>query len=571
MVFLELFWQPKRLRRHSQPKRLYRIMKTKLILLGIILLTALLHVVKVKSLPVCLNADEAAFGYNAYSLLKTGKDEYGVMLPLRLKSFGDYKLPLYSYLSVPFIGAMGLTETSTRALAMLIGILFPLAVYFLTKELFEDDRTSLLAAFLTGVSPWIQITARHAHEAPLAVFLLVISATFLLKFLKNNENKYVYWFAATSFISLFAYHLSRPIVAGMVVFLSVTILLKHKHPDPSTLRLAHARSGLRMTIALIVVAALPLILFSFTDVLYNPTRLKNLIFFNDGGFKLSIKQKLIEKDLPILYNPVTQAALDLPHEYIKYFSPEFLVIHGDTNYRFGHPGISLITLAEYALVFVGIYFLIKKRPKNAPFLLFLLLIAPVAASLSFFEYSATRSIFMVIPLLIIASYGAILLVNSFTRRYSVWAAIFLFVAFGFFNYMTWDFYFFHYPYRAVTVRSWQCGYKELAQYVDANYDKFEKFNITTRNGEPYIFMLFYSKYPPELYQKQATLSPPDEYGFGQVWKFDKYDFQFNVDHPKQGISYVGYPEHFNNKDNIDMSKIQKITAGTEEMFYIYEE
>ncbi len=540
-------------------------MKTKLLLLGIILLTVLLHVVKVKSLPVCLNADEAAFGYNAYSLLKTGKDEYGVMLPLRLKSFGDYKLPLYSYLSVPFIGAMGLTETSTRALAMLIGILFPLAVYFLTKELFEDERISLLAAFLTAVSPWIQITARHAHEAPLAVFLLVISATFLLKFLKNNENKYVYWFAATSFMSLFAYHLSRPIVAGMVVFLGVTLMMRVRFRAPGARKTLYTRIGL-----LFAIAALPLILFSFTDVLYNPTRLKNLIFFNDGGFKLSIKQKLIEKDLPILYNPVTQAALDLPHEYIKYFSPEFLVIHGDTNYRFGHPGISLITLAEYALVFVGIYFLIKKRPKNAPFLLFLLLIAPVAASLSFFEYSATRSIFMVVPLLIIASYGAVSLVSSFTHRYRIWAALLLFSAFGFFNYMTWDFYFFHYPYKAVTSRSWQCGYKELAQYVNTNYDKFEKFNITTRNGEPYIFMLFYSKYPPEQYQRQAKLSPPDEYGFGQVWEFDKYDFQFNVDHPQAGISYIGYPEHFNNKENIDMSKIQKITAGTEEMFYIYE-
>ncbi|MGB4966071.1 MAG: glycosyltransferase family 39 protein [Microgenomates group bacterium] len=540
-------------------------MKTKLILLGIIVLTVLLHVVKVKSLPVCLNADEAAFGYNAYSLLKTGKDEYGAMLPLRLKSFGDYKLPLYSYLSVPFIGAMGLTETSTRALAMLIGILFPLVVYFLTKELFEDERISLLAAFLTGVSPWIQITARHAHEAPLAVFLLTIAATLLLRFIKTSEKKYLYWFAFVELLSLFAYHLSRPIVLGMIVYLGVALFLRVKKQPPGDRKSVITRAGVLMAIA-----ALPLLAFTFTDVLYNPTRLKNLIFFNDGGFKLSIKQKLTEKNLPIIYNPVTQSLLDLPKEYIKYFSPEFLVVHGDTNYRFGYPGISLISLVEYGMVFVGLYFLINKRPKNMSYILFLLLIGPVAASLSFFEYSATRSIFMVVPLLIIASYGAISLVDSLTRRYRVWAAILLFTAFGFFNFMTWDFYFFHYPYRAVTVRSWQCGYKELAQYVNTNYDKFEKFNITTRNGEPYIFMLFYSKYPPELYQKQATLSPPDEYGFGQVWEFDKYDFQFNVDHSKEGTSYIGYPEHFKDKADIDTSKIQKITAGTEEMFYIYE-
>ena len=34
--------------------------------------------------------DEAALGYNAYSILKTGRDEYGQYFPLIFKSFGDY-------------------------------------------------------------------------------------------------------------------------------------------------------------------------------------------------------------------------------------------------------------------------------------------------------------------------------------------------------------------------------------------------------------------------------------------------------------------------------------------------
>ncbi len=537
-------------------------MKTKWILLGIILLTALLHFVKLNSLPVCLNADEAAFGYNSYSILKTGKDEYGMMLPLRLKSFGDYKLPLYSYLSIPFIGAMGLSELSTRSLAILIGILFPLVIYFLIKELFDDDRISLLAAFLAGVSPWIQITARHAHEAPLAAFLLTIAAILLLKFIKTDNRRYLFAFSAVELLSLFAYHLSRPIAAGLVLYLAYVLWSKRR---------ANASRNLKRSLVLLLIGILPLMAFSYTDILFNPTRIKNLIFFNDIGFKERISQKLVEKQLPILYNPITQAIIDLPKEYIKYFSPEFLVINGDANNRFGYPGISLITIVEYAFIFVGLYYLFKKRPKNAPFIILLTLVAPFAASLSFFEYSATRSFFLIVPLLGIISYGAISLLDDISKKKKImhFGGAIVIGSFLFMNIAAWDFYFFHYPFRAVTIRSWQCGYKELAQYTQDNYNKFDKFNITTRNGEPYIFMLFYSKYPPEQYQKQAKLSPPDEYGFGQVWGFDKYDFQLSMDKLTPKTSYIGFPEHFKNS-KIDTAKVKKITVGTEEVFNIYE-
>jgi len=67
------------------------------------LLSVSLFLYKLTSSPPCLNADEAANGYDAYSILKTGKDQYGNFLPLRFESFGDYKLPLLTYIAIPFI------------------------------------------------------------------------------------------------------------------------------------------------------------------------------------------------------------------------------------------------------------------------------------------------------------------------------------------------------------------------------------------------------------------------------------------------------------------------------------
>ena len=58
--------------------------------------------------------DEASLGYNAYSILKTGRDEYGTFLPIIFKSFGDYKPGLYVYLCLPFVYILGLNELSVR-------------------------------------------------------------------------------------------------------------------------------------------------------------------------------------------------------------------------------------------------------------------------------------------------------------------------------------------------------------------------------------------------------------------------------------------------------------------------
>ena len=69
------------------------------LIFGLVLFVHLaVRVVGLNSSPASINWDEASLGYNAYSLLKTGKDEYGNPWPVALRSFNDYKPALYSYL-----------------------------------------------------------------------------------------------------------------------------------------------------------------------------------------------------------------------------------------------------------------------------------------------------------------------------------------------------------------------------------------------------------------------------------------------------------------------------------------
>ena len=136
-----------------------------------------------------------------------------------------------------------------------------------------------------------------------------------------------------------------------------------------------------------------------------------------------------------------------------------------------------------------------------------------------------------------------------------------------FNFYSWDFYLNHYSKRAVVLRSWQAGYKELTNYIKINYNRFDKFYITRKNGQPYIYLLFYLNYTPEIYQKESALSSADQYGFGQVEKFDKFIFDLPNGKDLKNSAVIGFPDDFS---DIEKPYLKEIKVGTEIIFYIKE-
>lgn len=530
--------------------------KTFFILILICLFSLFLNLYK-KGGNICLNSDEAAFGYNAYSIAQTGKDEYAISFPLRLKSFGDYKMPLYSYFSTPFIGAFGLNETSTRALNDLLALLFPIAVFFLAKKLFDNDHVALLSSFLVAASLGLHLLGRQAHESYLATFLITLSTLLFIKALKRPTPLSIFLLSLFSLFSLFAYQSSRIFILFFIIF-GIGYLFNSKK------NLRNTKSARLVVLSLLVI----FILFSLTDVIYKPERVKNLLFFNNIGFSLKIDQFRAERGSRLFYNKLTTGFKDLTSEYSKYFSPQFLMINGDENPRFGFPDMGIVTPVEYLFIFIGLYFLFRYKERWRFFLLTLILISPLSASLTWAGLSLSRSLFFIIPILIISSYGIIKFFESLTKNYRVLLIIF-FVLELFFLVYSWSLYLNHYPKRPITIRAFQCGNRELTDYIRTHYNRFDKFYITKKNGQPYIFLLFYLKYPPEIYQKQARLSAPDQYGFGQVERFDKFDFNFKYDSSLRKTVFIGYPDDFNNL-NINKETVKKIKINGEEIFWIYE-
>src|SRR3989344_8901900 len=144
-----------------------KYLKNNLIIISIIAVAILLRFINLASIPVGFNDDEAAFGYNAYSILKIGMDEWGRFLPFpAFESFGDWKLVVYLYLVAASQLIFGLSEFSTRFPSALFGVMSVIITYFLAKELFKDLNWKFkignslkldiptVAMLLLAISPW---------------------------------------------------------------------------------------------------------------------------------------------------------------------------------------------------------------------------------------------------------------------------------------------------------------------------------------------------------------------------------------------------------------------------------
>jgi len=200
----------------------------KLLLFLIVILAFILRFYSLDTLPA-LNADEAAIGYNAYSLIQTGKDEHGNPWPIHFQSFNDYKPGLYFYIVLPFVKFFGLNVWSVRAPAAFLGVLTVLVIYFLVKEIFKEERLALISSLFLAISPWHIHFSRGGWEVNVATFFITLGVFLFLKGLKNP--RFYFLSAITLVLSLYTYHAARIVVPLLGLGLGITFwkeLLKNK-------------------------------------------------------------------------------------------------------------------------------------------------------------------------------------------------------------------------------------------------------------------------------------------------------------------------------------------------------
>jgi len=502
-------------------------MKKYWILILILVAATLLRFISLDKFPIGLNADEAALGYNAYSLLETGKDEHGTSWPLAFRSFDDYKPPLYVYLTIPFVKVFGLNVWSVRLPSAIAGILTVFLVYLLVNALKifpekkKNETLALVSTFLLAVSPWHLHFSRGAWEVNVSTFLLILGVFGFILGLKNS--KYFSLFSISFALSLFTYHSAR-VVAPLLVIALVLIYRQ----------LLFKKENLKgILIACVVGLALSLpVIFQLVSK-EGQSRFSGVSIFADTGplsyvleqRRIDLKpQSLITK---IKYNRYTAYTGYFVKNYLSHFSPKFLFLSGDVIDRSRIPGFGQTLSILSIFVVIGTVALLINRSLGGKVVLAWFLISPAAAALTFQSPHALRSQNEVISLSIITAYGIIVIATLLFKLKnkilpSVISLCFILVfAFQFKNYL----YSYYVTYPKELPVAWQYGFDQIAKYTEDNYDKYDRFIISDRYDQPYILIAFFQKYPPLSLQKELVMGPIDNFGFSTGRKFGKYEFR----------------------------------------------
>ncbi|MDZ4277938.1 MAG: tetratricopeptide repeat protein [Dehalococcoidia bacterium] len=189
-------------------------------LAAILVLAAVVRLYDIVGNPPGFFADEASEGYNAYSVLHTGRDEHGKVLPLFFEAFGENKLPVYTYSQVPFIAVLGLSELPVRLTAAFYGVLTVLAVYLLVQELFRNRALALVSAATLAILPWHIFYSRTGlGEIIVYPFFLVLS---LYLFVLGLRRPGFWLLAAVAFgLTLLSYRAAWVTLPPLLLLLAV--------------------------------------------------------------------------------------------------------------------------------------------------------------------------------------------------------------------------------------------------------------------------------------------------------------------------------------------------------------
>jgi len=465
-------------------------------LVFILLLGFLVRFWGIDKSPATVNFDEASLGYNAYSIMKTGMDEYGFKFPLSLKSFGDYKPALYAYVSIPFISIFGLNSMSLRLASMIAGVLLAYFSYLILKFFVKDEKFCLLALLLFLFQPWAVHFSRVALETNLSAMFFTIGIYFYLKNLriKNNFNFFVY---LTSFVlSMLSYHSARVAVPLFIILMQF---------DPINLLLLGKKYKFKIdkknVIAFIVALGILAIIFmdSNKDSVLARYNIENVF----KKYHPYTPGEVLDKPLALWSNnPLYYLTGMLSGRLMAYFSPinwSGRLFHFNMNSVQYTAGFSMLGWIEAFFLVFGLIFIVKyiTKEKNRH-LVYWIIASLAAAAATWTWYHPLRCLNMMGAIQIIVAIG----LYNLTKKWNIIGKtimIVLFVWQGIFivnNELGYSYFENHGNFQPG-------GFKQAVEVINKVYDDYDEIIIDSPHSQAYSFILYYFQVDPSLLQAKG--------------------------------------------------------------------
>lgn len=436
---------------------------------------------KITEIPSSLYWDEASIGYNAYFVLTTGKDEWGEVLPVHFRAFGEFKLPVYIYSVALAIKLFGFSDFAIRIPSVIYALGTLIVANLLIYEITKNKWLGLFSMFFLTLSPWYFLFSRTGYEAVAGLFFFSLAIYVFI--ISKNVKLFVFSIIllVISFYSYNSFRILSPL--AFLIFIIKKFLTKEE---------------IRLKFFAILISVL-LFMFSLVPFYRLVSADYGLSRFNAIGEKSS---------LGIIKN------------YVLYFSPDFLFKSGDMNLRSHVPGAGQIWITDGIFVLLGLLIILKNKNKNMLILIFGLVVSLLPGAITRESPHSLRAITVVIFLAILWSFGISLFMKKKILKFILLIILFL-------NLFQFSFYFENFTknYNNYSEESWQGQYKRIFVEYKDQINKHDKIIITDKFAQPYIFALYYLRIEPNYFVKTKSINPVSKWGESTISSFGKFQFR----------------------------------------------
>jgi hypothetical protein len=501
-------------------------------LLTLVLLIGLIvRVGHISNLPPGFNQDEAASAYESYSLAETGKDKWGNTLPAYFPAWGSGQNVLLSYLTVPAIKAFGLSIFSARLISRLLGLLTLPLLFFCLRSL--GRFPALLGTFLLAVVPWHFMLSRWSLESNMVPFFMLLGCTMLSQALIRQQRRWIIPCLVPFALSLYAYGTTVMVLPFLLALVFLFAFSKIKAQLGSWL----------LALGLFVVVATPFVLFFLENYLTG----RNFTWTDSLFFSTPL--------LPSTRMSQVGAAhmSDIVSQNFKFLTSSF---DDGTCYNL-LPGFKLLlslTLPCTGLAcLIGLWKFGSRRgqvaytPKNIVLAVFA---AWAIASLSLFvsfDLNINRFNHFYLPCIVLAVWAIDTIINSFNPnvpKLAIRVAVFGWLAIE--GGLAIQYYFNGYA-KGPIKDQFNAGLEEAFVALNQRVGIIDQVRITDQMPLPYVYTLFYLRYPPAQFQREAKFSI--ENGTYKVKRFGKYVFFEDELSSNHAYGYLSRKDEF--QDNAD--------------------
>lgn len=538
-----------------------KVFKNKSLII-VLLLAAILRLYKLDYLS--LFGDELDVGYHAFSILKTGKDYSGNLLPLQFHSLAEWRTPLYLYTSVPTVALFGISALGVRLPAAIFGVLSIYVFYLLLNKINSKNlkifnlSLEVWGSLFLAISPWHIQYSRAGFEVTLMLFLLMSG---LVIFLNSLENKGKHlWLAVSAFILMpWAYNTAK-LFAPLFMILLAIIYRKEIFK--------FSKNNLAKTAVAGLILGLPLVF----NTLYGggAQRIGVISIFNSDFNEelIGIKRQI---DAAANVNPFVTKLVHNKYQYwlgeiknnlLQSVSSEFLFISGDVNLRHSPNNLGMLYSIEVITLLLGIYFAFKliKNKKLKLVLISWLLIGLLPSALTIDGGSHATRLILVLPVYIfLIAYGFYGL-----KKLRIFYLILLALYFFAYQHNFWV------HYKIDSGKWWHSGWEEVISFAKAEEANYEKIIISTKGEPPKIFFLGHSEYNPTDWQNKNY----NNYSFMHLDSSSIYDWGEKLEEntlylaPAEEVvvNLVAEPER--TPGNLELLKSSTLPSG-EPAYYVF--